>query len=237
MEFIKRNWKHTLMIIILLFITYKCANDYQHETQGKQKQLEQELKKAKDGVKVLEDYKIRLQDSVKKVIDSSKQVISDLERRNSALSSSILAEKEKTRKKKDKLKNYTYKDYADSFNERYKTNTVKYTDTSIIAQDSVPQQITEELIEKDELQEIVKIQEEIIDNKDGVIKQKDVIISTKDKQLKTSEDLILAQKEENRIQEEMNNNAKKTIRGLKVKNTIGIIVIPLAFLSGFLLPR
>lgn len=234
-EKLKKYWLHILAIVALLLLTYTCVNDKQHELEGERKQLKEQLKSAKSALVQQENDRKVLKDSFLREIKKSEEKVSKLEQNNLELRNKVVSLQNKAREEKKKVKNYSNKQFAEYFNNRYNTNTTDFDSTSVKIKADTPKKIVEELIDKDEFEDTVKIQDTIIKNMEKVVEEKDKVIGLKDKEIVEAEKSIKMSAETLKVAEELNKSAEKQIKTLKIKGTVIKILVPLAFIAGFLI--
>lgn len=234
-EKFKKYWLHILAIVALLLLTYTCVNNKQHELEGERKQLKEQLKSAKSALVQQENNRKVLKDSFSREIKKAEEKVSKLEQNNLELRNKVVSLQNKAKGEKEKVKNYSNKQFAEYFNIRYNTNTTDFDSTSVKLKSDTPKKIVEELIDKDEFEDTVKIQDTIINNMEKVVEEKDKVIEFKDKEIVEAEKSIKLSAETLKVAEELNKSAEKQIKTLKVKGTVVKILVPLAFLAGFLI--
>jgi hypothetical protein len=210
----QQNWKISIVVIIALFLLFaKCSNDRYHQLKGEYSILEKNYETQKDGVKILEQKRVEVTDSLNNIIKNRKDRIQTVYKTIRVLEAA----------KKDKV---SKEGLASYFNERYSVSSTALVNDSLRMEVCVAQDVSSELEEGDRAVEISKHKDTIISEQDCIIKEKDLVLFAAEKEIE-------ARKQLEKSAEENINNLKKQNRKIKTKNffvTLGVGVG--AFLIG-----
>lgn len=213
------------VIIIFALLVDRCTAKQQNNLEGESKQLKKQietLERELDGTKVRNEF---LKDSIKQETEKKDKVIAVLRQDNRKLELRI-----KTKKKLPK--NTSYEDVAEFQNRRFNVKSASVVENSVVLKDSLPFKIMEEQINCDE---DIGAYKQLVENKDKEIS----VVNSK---LGDSNLLLVAEKNEKNVlqeladkQAEQISTKDKTIKKLKTRNTIGWITVGVAATLGFLL--
>jgi hypothetical protein len=223
----KYKWYAVGIISLLIFFSAKsCIRTQIDELHGKNKQLEVQIKKLKDGVTTLEARRLRTKDSINSENDKRRKERKELEKKVLASAERIKQLERDNSKTKSKIKNMSLEEKAKELNDTYGSKDATATANSIDIRGSMPNLILETIADADTCSEIVK-------EKDSQLVIKDSLNSSlsKDKNallfnLFSAEKSIKGFKELNQIQEEFNTSLEKENKKIRVKNTLNTILIP-----------
>lgn len=224
-------------LALLLLVVHNCANNRQHELEGENIQLKDQLQKQKDGLIIHEKYRKHLKDSFSREIKKINEEKKILTKNNLNLKNKVVSLQSKLKKDKETIKNLSKKAIADTINKRYNVTSTTYTDNSVTVKDEVPNKIVSELTEKDELEKETKIKDEMLQNKDSIIEKQDKVIEIQTTENIEAEKTISMHENKDKTEAELMKNANKTIKQLKIKNAIKTIAIPLAIIGTLLIAK
>jgi thiol:disulfide interchange protein len=239
MEKIKQYWKELVIALslIALLTVSTCSHNSQMKAEGEKIQLKKELKEIK--VKIAEAEKTTkvLFDSLSAEDAKKDKRIADLNKSNKQLSDNQIAREKELKKEKEKISNYSYTQSAQVLNERYKTDAVKATATSVNLEKDIPNKVIAELVEKDVCEENSADKDTTIKNKDGQIKleqEKTLSANIKTASVQVEKELL---KDGLQTAEEINKKSEKQIKSLKTKNFISKVLVVAAFIGGIFIAK
>lgn len=213
----------TVAVIITIFLMQKCNNEKLNKAEGAYKELEKRFNKQKDGVKVIKEQRILVEDSLKEVLNKRDQKINTLKNEVSIL---------QNKKYKPVVVPKDVKGLVEYFNDRYNTKENTFINNKVALTEFVAYDVSFELEEGDNLRElvvdqgqIISKQKEIITETENKVKDKDVIIDFRGKELQAREELQT-------LAEENIKNLQTQNKKLKRKSTLNKILIPVAILGG-----
>lgn len=223
----KYKWYAVGIIILLIFFSAKsCVRTQTDELHGKNKQLEVQIKKLKDGVTTLEASRLRTKDSINSENDKRRKERKEFKKKILASAERIKQLERDNSKTKSKIKNMSLEEKAKELNETYGSKDATATSNSIDIKGVMPNLILETIADANTCSEIVK-------EKDGQLVIKDSLNSSLSKDnealslnLFSAEKSIKGFKELNQIQEELNTSLQKENKKIRVKNTLNTILIP-----------
>lgn len=220
-------------LFLFLFISSSLKScELDKELKVLEKEIIAKEKAIKEREEVIRKIEGKIKDSENKVAELKETV----KKREKELEDS----KRKYQEQKSKIKEFTHSDYEKFYEERYSTSPedVKSTETELSLSYNVVEKVTEDIIEKDYLEEengtlksIISDKDSIINEKDNIISNKDSVIEEKDKTLaderdikKMLDDSIEAYKKEN------SNQKKKTFWSTITAGALGV-------LTGFIISK
>lgn len=199
-------------------------------------ELNKELKSLEKGIISKERTIEEREEVIRKIEDKikdSENKVAELKETVKKREKEIEDFKRKYQEQKSKIKEFTHSDYEKFYEERYSTSPedVKSTETELSLSYNVVEKVTEDIIERDYLEEengtlknIISDKDSIINEKDNIISDKDSVIEEKDKTLADERDIkkmlndsIEAYKKEN------SNQKKKTFWSTITAGTLGIL--------------
>jgi len=188
MQEVIQKYRVVILIVIcsIIFASIKsCVNRQVDELRGKNEQLEEQVKKAQDGTKVLEENRVKLKDSIKAENVKKELELKKLMSKVSASEGNIKYLEKQATANKDKIKNMDLQEVAKTLNETYNSKDATALSSSIDIKNSMPYKILETVVDANTAQEIIK-------EKDVQLVSKDSIINIKDTQLKDSSTLLIS---------------------------------------------
>jgi hypothetical protein len=239
MEKIKQYWKElviTLSLIALLTVS-TCSHNSQMKVEGEKIQLKKELKEIKTKIVEAEKASKILFDSLSAEDNKKDARIAELTKNNNQLVANQISREKELKKEKEKVAKYTYAQSAQVLNERYKTDAVKATATSVNLEKDIPNKVIAELVEKDACEENSADKDKTIENKDEQIKlEKEKTLSAN---LKTASAQVEKELLKDGLQtaEEINKKSEKQIKSLKTKNFISKVLVVAAFIGGIFIAK
>lgn len=217
-------------LIILLFSMKSCNDKKYQQLKGKYEVLKENYQNQKDTVKIVEERRIKEKDSLNKEIIKREVENKNLLSINENLESKINSLKNKpisVPKDNDNLVKY--------FNDRYNTTENQVIDDKVGLGNETAQDVTYDLEEGDNLQEITKLQDEQIINQKKQISNLEQDKEDVKQQLLSAELSIEEQKKLQKLADDNINNLKSQVKTLNNKNTFNKILIPVAFgVGGFI---
>jgi len=225
-------------LLILLLSVYNCSNNRQHELAGEAVQLKQQLRKQVDGLKTQKIRNEFLFDSIS--AENKKRDLENLQlqKTNLALMQRINYNAKQTAKKKQEVKKYSFKQSAEFLAKRYETKSIEATPTSVNLKENIPNNVVEELIDKDAMVQDLGDLHKIIENKDSEIGNKDKTILSKDLEIAAKEIETKKTQEALDTSQEITKKIEKELKQLKTKTFIlKYIVPPAAFIGGVLIGK
>jgi len=231
MQEVIQKYRVVILIVIcsIIFASIKsCVNRQVDELRGKNEQLEEQVKKAQDGTKVLEENRVKLKDSIKAENVKKELELKKLMSKVSASEGNIKYLEKQATANKDKIKNMDLQEVAKTLNETYNSKDATALSSSIDIKNSMPYKILETVVDANTAQEIIK-------EKDVQLVSKDSIINIKDTQLKDSSTLLISTenslnsyKEVSELQSDLNKSLEKENSKIRTKSTLNKILIPVA---------
>lgn len=229
----KYKWYTVGIIILLIFFSAKsCVRTQTDELHGKNKQLEVQIKKLKDGVTTLEASRLRIKDSTDSENNRRRKERKELEKKVLASAERIKQLERDNSKTKSKIRSMSLEEKAKELNETYGSKDATATSNSIDIKGSMPNLILETIADANTCSEIVK-------EKDGQLVIKDSLNSSLSKDNKaisfslfSAEKSIKGFKELNQLQGELNTSLQKENKKIRVKNTLNTILIPVVAILG-----
>ena len=236
MEKIKQYWKQisVALVFIVLLTVSTCSHNAQMKAEGEKIQLKKELKEIKTQIAESDKATKVLFDSLSAEDAKKDKRISELTKSNKQLLDSQIAREKELRKEKERVAKYTYAQSAQVLNERYKTDAVKATDTSVNLSKDIPNKVITELVEKDACEENSADKDLTIINKDEQIKleqEKTLSANLKTASVQAEKELL---KDGLQTAEEINKKSEKQIKSLKTKNFVNKILVVGGIIGGFI---
>ena len=239
MEKIKQYWKEisiALLLIALLTVS-TCSHNSQMKAEGEKTQLKKELKETKTKISEAAKATIILIDSLSAEDAKKDNRIAELNKNNKQLLSSQIAREKELKKEKEKVAKYTYAQSAQVLNERYRTDAVKATTTSVNLEKDIPNKVITELVEKDACEKDSADKDKTIENKNEQIKleqEKTLNANLKVASVQVEKELL---KDGLQTAEEINKKSEKQIKSLKTKNFINKVLVIAAFIGGIFIAK
>lgn len=239
MEKIKKYWKELVIALslIALLTVSTCSHNSQMKAEGEKIQLKKELKEFKTNLAKAEKASKILFDSLSAEDAKKDKRIAELGKSNKDLLDSQIAREKELKKEKEKIANYSYTQSAQVLNERYKTDAVKATETSVNLEKDIPNKVITELVEKDVCIENSADKDKTIENKDEEIKlekEKTLSANLKTASVQAEKELL---KDGLQTAEEINKKSEKQIKSLKTKNFISKVLVVAAFIGGIFIAK
>lgn len=236
MEKIKQYWKQisVAIVFIALLTVSTCSHNAQMKAEGEKIQLKKELKEIKTQIAESEKATKVLFDSLSAEDAKKDKRIEELAKSNKRLLDNQIAREKELRKEKEKVAKYTYAQSAQVLNERYKTDAVKATDTSVNLSKDIPNKVITELVEKDACEKDSADKDATIINKDEQIKleqEKTLSANLKTASVQVEKGLL---KDGLQTAEEINKKSEKQIKSLKTKNFVNKILVVGGIIGGFI---
>lgn len=150
------TFKYTREVIIAVLIIALLSLGYCHHTTNSIpvsiKSDKKDLKKALDGVKIIQDNHKKLVDSLRREDLIKDQKISELRASNIRLETIISTREDQLKNRKKEVSKYSMTQHAAFIADRYNSKTlVSAEENSLRIKDSIPKKIVLELLEKDVL--------------------------------------------------------------------------------------
>ncbi len=239
MEKIKQYWKEISIALLLvgLLTVSTCSHNSQMKAEGEKVQLKKELKEIKTKIVESEKASKILFDSLSLEDAKKDKRITELSKSNKDLLDKQISREKELKKEKEKIAKYSYTQSAQVLNNRYNTDAVKATTTSVNLEKDIPNKVIAELIEKDVCKENSADKDKTIENKDEQIKleqEKTLNANLKVVSVQAEKELL---KDGLQTAEEMNKKSEKQIKSLKTKNFINKILIIGAFIGGIFIAK
>lgn len=225
----KYKWWGIAIVCILIFFCVKSCNSTQvDQLHGENRILKEQVKKAQNGIKILEESRTKLKDSIK--LEDNKRKEEQKLFKEKVLASEERVKKLKTEntKAKDKIKNISLEAVAQELNNTYDSKDAIATTNSIDMKGSMPYQVLETIADANTCEETIKekdVQLEVKDSLNSSLEKDKVALSLS---LNTTERSLSAYKDLNKIQTEYNQNTEKENRKLRAKSFFNKILIPVA---------
>lgn len=220
------------LMLLLLLIVGTCSHNAQKIAEGEKKQLQEQFRKEKDGVKVFREQQKILFDSLSADSKAKDKKIADLHNSNDKLNKKLENSAKELENKKQSFKNKSFEQLAQVFKEQgYKD--VSATPTSVSLEKDTPVAVLEDLAEGNNCFNDLQTKNEIIANKDEEIKAVNGKLLNKDLALASKQ--IEVEKIDGSLKtaEEINKKSDKIINNLKTKNFLTTYILPpLVFIGG-----
>lgn len=218
----------SFILITIILLVFSCeSNKKYQQLKGQYDILNTEYRKQQNTVKEVSEHRKKFQDSISNVIaDRDKKI---------AESNKYIDEVEKKIENIKKKNIQVPKDVpglVDYFNSRYSTNENKISEDKVGLTGDTAYKVSYELEEKDNLNEIVILQDKQLNLKDTII------VSLKDNNENLNSLLILSEKEiteREKLQELSDKNIQnldQQVKKLNRKNTVNKILIPVGIAVG-----
>lgn len=220
---------------ILFFSTKSCVNRQANELRGKNEQLKDQVEKLQDGVKVSEQNRLRLKDSIKSEDIKKEQKLKKLSEKVNSSENKVKELQITAQKDKKKIKNMSLVAVADTLNVIYGGKNAVANENSIDIKGSLPYQVLETVVDANVAQDIIKEKDLQLTSKDSVILIKDSQLKNSSILLTSTESSLNSHKELNRLQSDLNKSLEKENSKIRAKNTLNKILIPVAVTVGVLI--
>jgi hypothetical protein len=238
-EFFKKYTREIIFVgaIILLLLVSTCSYRQQLKAEGQKVELVKQLAELKDSIVTAENNRAIEKDSLDKDTAKKQAIIDSLNQNDINNKKKIADLKRDLENKRKEVASYNSQQVAIFINERYNTNTTVATDTTVTTTTSTGVKVVTELVEKDACIEEVKVKDSQLVDKNKVIEQTNGQLQNKTTELSSAEESIKLLKEAQKKSEDLHKIDNKIIKKLKVGNTVKWILIPAAFVTGFLIAK
>jgi hypothetical protein len=230
----KYKWTVIVISVILLFFGVKSCMGKQILIKSvENKIMEVQVKKLQDGVKVIEQDRLRLKDSIKSEDIKKQKQINEFQQKAKESEKKVLALQESNKKQKEVIRNKNLIEVAEALNENYSSNNAVANSNSVDVKPPMTYQILETIADANTAQEIIKEKDKQLTSKDSVVNLKNEQLRDKDISLKASEKSLDAYKELNVLQTNLNNGLERENYKLKTKSWLEKALIPVSIGVGW----
>lgn len=212
-------------LTLLLLSAVTCSHNSQKVAEGEKKQLEEQLKKEVNGVKVFREQQKILFDSISFAEKLKDKKIAELHNSNEKLNEQVKIRQKSLEEKKKELVGKSFEQLAQVFRELGYEDT-RSTPTSVNLEKDAPISVLEDLTEGINCFEDLRDKNEIIANKDEEIKVvNEKVVDVNLKFMSKSEEVDKLNSFA-KTQEEIIKKDNKIIKRLKTKNFITTYIVP-----------
>lgn len=221
-----------IFILIIFFAVRSCSDRQLAELRGKNEEKAKIIEKLKDGVRVYEEDRLRLKDSINLENIKKEKTLKEFKQKELASKERIKYLEKDALKEKAVISNMSLNNVASQLNNIYGGNNAKPLENSIDIRGFLPYQLLNTVVDKN-------LAENTLKEKDMQLGLKDSVILVKDEQLKNSslnlfsaEKSLNSYKEISELQTELTKSLEKENRKRRRQNTFNKILIPIAGAAG-----
>lgn len=234
-ENLKKYLGYIVAVIALLLMTYTCVNNSILKKEGESNVYEKQLERRVKSLQANEaDYK-KFSDSLSKDNKAKDSAIAVLKKKNEVVAGKLADNENKKKADLQKVKSFTYKQSADYIGKTYDSpNSVSYTDTGVILEDSIPNKVVATIVEKASLEKKVVLTETKLANTVQENKELEGKVENGKQDLAAALTVSAEKDEALQLYQEFNKSINKENSRLKTSRFIGRVLIVAAFVGGFL---
>lgn len=222
-------WIIAGIAVFILFSAKSCINN---QIRGENEILKEQVKTAQDRVKVANNERLRIKDSLKKEDVKKEQKIKELSNKVALSESKIKSLQFANQKAKEGIKNLSIIEVAKELNQTYGGNNAIAKEKSVDISGNLPYLILETISDANTCANVVKEKDVQLVAKDSMLYFKDGLIASSEFSLFLAEKTIKKHEILDKVQITLNKNLEKENKKLKTKSFLNKILIPAGVILG-----